>query len=355
VKPHHLPALAVLWGLLASVLTAACAQPAAPAAYPAAEAAPSPAAPARAPVTPSPAPQVRYAARIAYPSPSLSYFPIYVGWREGLFAEEGVDLEWIGLQSNLMISALVSGEVDYGTSFSSIVRAAATGVDVRAILATVDRPQHTFVVSPEIVSGEQLRGKRIAINSLGGAQEYEAYQVLARYGLGRADATLTGIPSEATRLQALIAGAVDAAVMNSPYDLQAEDNGFRVLVRLADIIELTHAGVGTSTAKLRAAPDEVKRFLKASLRSVELSKRNKALVVGYIQDWMEMPSDLANRAYDVALPTWSSTGVAPEAGLQLDLAEVKAQTGSSDDIPISRVVDYTLLREASRELGRPLP
>jgi NitT/TauT family transport system substrate-binding protein len=248
--------------LLTCALVVACAvpPPAVPQA-PAAEAAPrgGSAAPAR------------RAAVVAYPSPSLSYFPIWVGWKEGLFAAEGLDLEFTGLQSNLMISAILAGEVDYGTSFSSIVRAAATGADVRAILATVDRPQHSFIVGPGITSPDQLKGKRIGVNGLGGAQEYEAYEVLARYGLGRADATISGIGSDSARLQALQAGAIDAAVIGMPFDLLAEDQGMRVLVRLGDIIELTHAGVGTSTAKLRDAPDEVRRFLRASLRGVELT------------------------------------------------------------------------------------
>jgi hypothetical protein len=65
-----------------------------------------------------------------------------------------------------------------------------------------------------------------------------------------------------------------------------------------------------------------------------------------------MTPAMASRAYDAAVPTWSDTGIAPESGLQLDLAEVKAQSGASEDIPISRVVDYTLLREATRDLAQ---
>ncbi|HEY7063549.1 MAG TPA: ABC transporter substrate-binding protein [Chloroflexota bacterium] len=326
----------------------------------AAACAPRPAAPSQAAADPAPPPASAAPTEaphkhvlVAYPSPSLSYFPLFVGWKEGLFAAEGLDLEWTQLQSNLMISAMLAGEVDYGTSFSSIIRAAATGADVRAILATVDRPQHSFVVPAAITSGEQLRGKRIGVNSLGGVQEYEAYEVLARYGLGRSDATISGIAADTARLQALQAGALDAAVIGMPFDLVAEDQGMRVLVRLSDIIELTHAGVGTTTAKLRDAPDEVRGFLRASLRGVDLTKHDKATAVRHMEDWLDMSPDVASRAYDAAVLTWSDMGIAPEAGLQLDLAEVKAQTGASEDIPIASVVDYTPLREATRDLGRP--
>ena len=338
--------LALRLAVLAGALAAACAAPP-PAAPPGPGA--QPAAPAGSATALEPA---RRSAVVAYPSPSLSYFPVWVGWKEGLFAAEGLDLEFTGLQSNLMISALLAGEVDYGTSFSSIVRAAATGADVRAILATVDRPQHSFILGPSVASPEQLKGKRIGVNGLGGAQEYEAYEVLARYGLGRADATISGIGADTARLQAMQAGAIDAAVIGMPFDLVAEDQGLRVLVRLGDLIELTHAGVGTSTAKLRDAPDEVRRFLRASLRGVELTKREKAVAVRHMEEWLEMPPAMASRAYDAAVATWSDTGIAPESGLALDLAEVKAQTGASEDVPLARVVDYTLLREATRDLGR---
>ncbi|HLH23775.1 MAG TPA: ABC transporter substrate-binding protein [Chloroflexota bacterium] len=346
---QHVGRLLALLCLASTALGAGCAaRSAAPPAATAAE-------PAAASAAAGPTEPPRRSAIVAYPSPSLSYFPLWVAWKEGLFAAEGLDLDFTQLQSNLMISAMLAGEVDYGTSFSSIVRAAATGADVRAILATVDRPQHSFVLGPSVTSPEQLRGKRIGINSLGGAQEYEAYEVLARYGLGRSDTTMAALGSDTARLQAMQAGAIDAAVIGMPFDLVAEDQGLRVLVRLADILALTHAGVGTSTAKLRDAPDEVRRFLRASLRGVDLTKGDKAVALRHMEDWLDMTPEMASRAYDAAVPTWSETGIAPEAGLQLDLAEVKAQSGASEDIPVSRVVDYTLLREAAHDLERPVP
>ena len=68
-----------------------------------------------------------------------------------------------------------------------------------------------------------------------------------------------------------------------------------------------------------------------------------------------MSPELAGRAFDDAVSTWSDSGIAPEAGLQIDLEEVKAQSGSREDIPLGRVVDYAPLREAARDLSLPLP
>jgi NitT/TauT family transport system substrate-binding protein len=341
--------IAVALTALAGFVTVACTSSAAPpAAAPAAVS-------ASAPVATAPAERPRHDVRIGYPSPSPGVLPIYVAWREGIFAEDGLDPELSSLQTNLIISGLLAGEIDYGTSFSSVVHAAATGADVRAIFAIVARPQHSFVVRPEITSGEQLAGKRIAVTSLRGAGAFEAQQVLARFGLARGDATLLAIPGDASRLQAMVAGALDAAVLTMPFDLQGEQEGLRILVRLADIMELTHAGVGTTVAKLRGAPDEVKRFVKGSLRGIDLIKRDKAIAVRHLSEWLDMPPELASRAYDAAMATWSDTGMASEAGLQLDLAEIKAELGTDEDIPIARVVDYTPLREAARELGRPVP
>src|SRR5437016_1820177 len=79
---------AVLVVLVAGLLVLACAPP---------RAAPAPAAasgPAAGAAT-APAPEApRRSARVAYPSPSLSYFPLFFGWKEGLFAAEGLDLEF---------------------------------------------------------------------------------------------------------------------------------------------------------------------------------------------------------------------------------------------------------------------
>ncbi len=98
--------------------------------------------------------------KIAYPTPSLSYFPIIVGWKAGFFQEQGLESEFIQLKTDLSIAGLIAGQVDYATPFSSIVRAAVQGVQVRAIMGLVDTAQHVLVVNPKVKSVKIPKGAR---------------------------------------------------------------------------------------------------------------------------------------------------------------------------------------------------
>ena len=45
----------------------------------------------------------------------------------GFFQEQGLDPEFIQLKTDISVAGLISGQVDYATPFSSIVRAAESG------------------------------------------------------------------------------------------------------------------------------------------------------------------------------------------------------------------------------------
>jgi ABC-type nitrate/sulfonate/bicarbonate transport system substrate-binding protein len=219
-----------------------------------------------------------------------------MAWREGIFAEEGIDPELTSLQTTLIISGLLAGEIDYGTSFSSIVHAAGRSGDL------CDRGSAAALVCR--APGDHERGAAY--------READRRDVAARRRGVPGAASARPLrpdarrhhPGDASRLQAMVAGALDAAVLTMPFDLQGEQEWLKVLVRLADIMELTHAGVGTTTARLRDAPDEVKRFVKSSLCGIDLIKRDKAVAVRHLSEWLSMPPDLASRAYDAAMATW---------------------------------------------------
>jgi ABC-type nitrate/sulfonate/bicarbonate transport system substrate-binding protein len=71
--------------------------------------------------------------RIAVPGKSLVFLPLYVGIAQGHFKREGFNPQVILMQSSLAMNALVSGEIDYATSFGSGIRAAVSGLPVRGI------------------------------------------------------------------------------------------------------------------------------------------------------------------------------------------------------------------------------
>jgi ABC-type nitrate/sulfonate/bicarbonate transport system substrate-binding protein len=73
--------------------------------------------------------------RIAYPSTSFTTLPILAAMKHGHFEQEGLRAELIFMRPNISVTAVVTGQVEFATVHGSIVRAAARGLPVKALLS----------------------------------------------------------------------------------------------------------------------------------------------------------------------------------------------------------------------------
>ena len=74
--------------------------------------------------------------RLATPTPSLSYLPIYVAIQKGFFARRGFDMEVIQMAAGLAAPALLNRSIDYTTIPSGPATAAARGASLKVICFT---------------------------------------------------------------------------------------------------------------------------------------------------------------------------------------------------------------------------
>ena len=63
----------------------------------------------------------------------MSQLPILMAQEKKLFQAEGLDAEVLQIQTALAMPAIVSGELDYTTSAETTIRAAVSGLPVKAI------------------------------------------------------------------------------------------------------------------------------------------------------------------------------------------------------------------------------
>ena len=67
--------------------------------------------------------------------------------------------------------------------------------------------------------------------------------------------------------------------------------------------------------------------------------------------WMRIDREMAAATYDSVVKTYSDDLSLPEDGLRLLIEEGKRGAKLDRDVSFDQVVDYSLLREAQRELG----
>ena len=193
----------------------------------------------------------------------MSQLPILMAQEKKLFQAEGLDAEVLQIQTALAMPAIVSGELDYTTSAETTIRAAVSGLPVKAIGFIGIRSSLVLVSQPGITSVQALRGGRIAVSSLRTTTDFVARDILRHHGLNP-DTDIVSLPlgSEANKIAALKGGAVDAAILTLPDDSIAAEQGFRKLVAedSYDLMVKTFSPDGAAPEKLiRDLIDEVRR------------------------------------------------------------------------------------------------
>jgi len=199
---------------------------------------------------------------------SIFSLPISVAQREGLFAREALDVEVlvpIPGGSDKMIAALHDDFVDLthvATPF--LVRAALAGSDAVAIAAEFDNPIYSLIAKPEIKTFAELKGKVVGLADEAGTIAISMRKLLALHGLQHGDFGVKVIEGTPTRWACLHRGDCDAVVLGQPQDLQAMQEGFRLLGVSNDAVpELLYTVTAARRSWADAHKDAVTRYVRA--------------------------------------------------------------------------------------------
>jgi ABC-type nitrate/sulfonate/bicarbonate transport system substrate-binding protein len=331
-------------GLLATVLVACGPGGAAP---PTAErpSESAPGAPAAAPAPSAPLEKVVF----ALPSVAGVFAPHQVALQQGLFREEGLDVELPVTRSNLIAAGLTAGEIDYSGSFSPSVRHALTGIPVRVVAATT-RATRQVVVAPGIQSMEQLRGQTVAVGVIGDGPYNSGVLAFEHFGIDPQEVTWIGAGGTTERIVAVHQGAAQAVILGSSEVPGAQALGLVPLLKLSEIAPLPEGGVATSVAKLETQRDQVKRVLRAILRATQYLKTEPEGSYAILMQYLSLSHDTAEQIYRAILPDYIDDGTVSERSMRFTIQSEKKQLGLTDEVPFAQIADFGPLYDVLAEL-----
>jgi len=295
--------------------------------------------------------------KIAYPATTYTTMPIVVALKEGFFNQENLNLQLIQIRPNISITAVLSGEVDFTTTQGSIVRAAARGAPIKSVAVIADRPVYFLVARPGLTSVESLKAKDkkiIGVNSLGGSVHMITKEVLARHGINPdKDVAIIVSGDNQTSLQAVQLGRIDATLVPIPWQTQAGKLGLRILASAGEFVQMPLGGIGTSENLIQKKADLVKKVIRATLKGTAFlrDKKNKERVVAAMTRWFGIDDEIAKESYDQMIPAYPINGMTSPEVIRKDLDIAQQLGGIQGNVPLSRVVDFRLLREVQKDLG----
>ena len=283
---------------------------------------------------------------IATPSRGLFEFPVVVAMRKGFFKDEGIEVDKVQMQPALGVKALMSGDVDYLLAWGSALRAAVTGVPIKAVVGFAGRPLHVLISRPEIKTPKDLKGKVIGVDSVAGTVDYLSRVAVRHFGMEPdRDVTIIVTGESPTRLVALRAGSIDATPIDVAFAVKAEDEGFRRLVYLGDLIELPLSGIAVMESKLQNQRAQVKKVVRAGVRGSRFMKQNRGETIQMLSDYLSISPAQSAKAYDASIKSFTDDGIISDKGVQLDIQLTKERLKITKDIPLSQLVDWSLARE----------
>jgi ABC-type nitrate/sulfonate/bicarbonate transport system substrate-binding protein len=290
---------------------------------------------------------------IGNPGKSLNFFHFDLAIEKGYFKELGLDAKVLNTKCDIAVTALLTGDLQATGCVGSASRfIASQNVPVRTVIWLFKKPTFYVVARPDIKSAADLKGKTIGISSFGSDTDL-SMKIFAQSGKLDPEKDIKRIVagSTSTRLQGLKAGSLDATTLSPPFNVYAEQMGLRVLAYVGDFLEFPQSGFTVSDATLKNKRDVIKRLLRGTLRSLQLTLNNRAETVRFIAKDYKLQESVADRVYTSLLPAMSENGLATDKGLKVMIDTLGTALGKNVDFPPERLVDYTLLREVQKELG----
>jgi NitT/TauT family transport system substrate-binding protein len=282
--------------------------------------------------------------RIAYASRSSSAMPLYLAQTKGLFKAEALEVEIIQMNPRLGATAVTNGDVSFATPFVSTFRGILQGFPMKLVFVHLKKGPYYVMVRPEIRDVQQLKGKKIGVATIRGADQLNAEELLQGKGFDPNLMQAVAIGDGPLRMQALMSGAVDAICVAPPHDLMLKRLGYPALAGPPEV-GLPVAGMFTSDRLIRENPHLARRTIKALLRSHRYILENKQESIQILLKWLPQPADIAEHSYESEMKTLSWDG-------QMTDGELNALIERLGDKrrPLNEVRDFSFARQAMKEL-----
>lgn len=212
------------------------------------------------------------------------HVPFYYGKDRGFFKAEGIDLTINeGRGSANTVQVVAAGSDTFGMAdSSSVISLAAKGAEVKSVMSLLNSTGFAVVslASTGIRKPKDLEGKSLAVSP--GDPLGQLFRALAAYNkldmskisFVQVDPAAKVVAVLEKRADALLGGADDQYFLikyrgQEPHALRYAEHG-------ANIVGMT---ILAKTDTIRTKPDMVRRFVRASIRSWEESKKNPGQAV----------------------------------------------------------------------------
>ena len=287
--------------------------------------------------------------KAAYSAESSWSLATWVAYDGGFFKKYGLDVDLVLIRSAATITAaLLAGEAPMiQLGGNGTIQAALQGADSVNILTLVPLIPQSLVVTPDIKSAEDLKGKKFGVSRFGALSDLVIRRYLRNFGLDPAkDVTIVQIGGIPEQSAAMKAGAISGGSMSPPVLTAAKKAGFK---ELADFESLNYKYPATVIASTKSFIQRQRatalNFLRGEIEGIHAIKTQKNFAVNVLKKYMRISDpEILEEGYQYALRFIQPRPLPKSEETKAVLDELKQSQAKPENF-----VDLSLMQELEKE------
>lgn len=287
---------------------------------------------------------------VGYSAQAGAFAPIWITKEAGLFQKNGLDVNLIFIPGGPTAAAsMLAGEVQaVAMAGPAVVSSNLAGTGLVMIAGIVNTFAFQIITVKDITTAQQLKGKRVGVNRFGTAPDIAARFALRRMGLNPAEVTILQLGEQSTRLAAMKAGQLDAAIVLPPITTIAQREGMNVLLDMSELgAEYQITGLASSQSFIMRHRSSALKLMRAFVEGIHFYKTRKKESMAIIAKYMRTDDmEAVGATWDYFANRIVPKKPYPSAqGIKALLELAAKERPEAAKVPPERMMNISLLKE----------
>ena len=281
--------------------------------------------------------------RVGLPSLALTYMPFYVAQEKGLLKKNGLEAEYIQMNTGIQPQAIMGGNIDFFPSLSTGISAAVAGLPLVVVLNFYNITPWMLVTSKDINKPQDLIGKKVAISGIRTTGHYLMMAWFKKVEISDKDVGFIMTGGTASSFASLASGQVAGAVLTPPFDDKAVSKGFKKFMLIGDLLDIPTSGLIASRAEITNQRDKVQKTIAALVDAVTWIRANQTESVRMISDKFKITPAEANGTYETLVSMFNKDGRLPPKIARGYLDLLRQERSVPADLDPQKFLDFSML------------
>jgi NitT/TauT family transport system substrate-binding protein len=293
--------------------------------------------------------------KVTYASFDALYAPYFIGIEKGYFAQQDLEVALVQAGGGTATPALMSGSVQFSSSSGSAVSAIIRGARLKVVMTlAVSLPWKLWATGPDIKTVQDLKGKPVGVETLGGLDELAMRAVLMKAGLSQDWVAYSPVGvGGVQRIAIMKYASMPAIFLSYIEEKMARSSGAlangHVLIDFPKEIQIPYNGLATSQSLIDANPGLVARFVRGVVMGMRYMRAYPKGTLAVLEKMAtNTPAEQLSESLDETGPTVIASG---EAALPLRQFDLKLRStilgmAATDAPPPEKVYDYSFVEKA---------